>query len=55
MQHRWCPIAGDAKKEDEDQPAPQFVAKDQFLREAQQLIMAAEDNIATVQAALKSG
>ena len=55
MQHLCCSSAGDAKKEDEDQPASQFVAKDQFLREARQLIMAAEDNIAEVQAALRSG
>ena len=55
MQHLCCSGAGDAKKEDEDQPASQFVAKDQFLREARQLIMAAEDNIAEVQVALRSG
>ena len=55
MQHSCCSLAGDANKEDDDQSASQFVAKDQFLREARQLIAAAEDNIAEVQAALRSG
>ena len=54
-QRLCCSLAGDAKKEDDAQPASQFVAKDQFLTEARQLIMAAEDNIAEVQAALRSG